>query len=145
MYIICQVAGFSGAAAVGLGAFGAHGLRARVTDPYLLEIWNRAASYHQIHSLAVCAAACCANSEGRPAFVAASLFSLGIALFSGSLYALVSCPDLRDRPDLKKKDFNWKPKTWCSYSVWRIKLYFGVRLFSLLVGRQVTKCVVGYL
>ncbi|KAK4522682.1 hypothetical protein GAYE_PCTG14G0572 [Galdieria yellowstonensis] len=83
-----KVAGFSGAAAVGLGAFGAHGLRARVTDPYLLEIWNRAASYHQIHSLAVCAAACCANSEGKPAFVAASLFSLGIAFFSGSLYAL---------------------------------------------------------
>ncbi|GJQ09818.1 hypothetical protein GpartN1_g1609.t1 [Galdieria partita] len=83
-----KVAGVSGAAAVGLGAFGAHGLRARVTDPYLLEIWNRAANYHQIHSLAICAAAYCANNDGKPAFVAASLFTLGIALFSGSLYTL---------------------------------------------------------
>lgn len=83
-----KVAGISGAAAVGLGAFGAHGLRARVTDPYLLEIWNRAASYHQVHSLAVCAAAYCANNEGKPAFVAATLFTVGIALFSGSLYTL---------------------------------------------------------
>lgn len=91
IYIPRQVAGISGAAAVGLGAFGAHGLRARVTDPYLLEIWNRAASYHQVHSLAVCAAAYCANNEGKPAFVAATLFTVGIALFSGSLYTLVSC------------------------------------------------------
>eukprot|EP00871_Galdieria_phlegrea_P004686 jgi/Galph1/5218/GphlegSOOS_G3886.1 len=84
-----KVAGFSGAAAVGLGAFGAHGLRARVQDPYLLEIWNRAASYHQLHSLAICVAACCSSSQqGKPAALAATFFGLGISLFSGSLYVL---------------------------------------------------------
>jgi uncharacterized membrane protein YgdD (TMEM256/DUF423 family) len=41
---------------VGLGAFGAHGLKARVTDVYYLDIWNTAAQYQMYHALAMAAA-----------------------------------------------------------------------------------------
>jgi uncharacterized membrane protein YgdD (TMEM256/DUF423 family) len=36
----------SGATAVGLGAFGAHGLKARVTDVKRLDAWNTAVQYN---------------------------------------------------------------------------------------------------
>ncbi|MEZ5397887.1 MAG: DUF423 domain-containing protein [Bryobacterales bacterium] len=74
-----------GALAVLLGAFGAHGLRARVTDPHLLEVWNTAARYHLVHALALCAVAV---HPRRPP-VAGGLFVLGTLLFSGSLYTMV--------------------------------------------------------
>jgi len=41
------------ASAVALGAFGAHGLKSRVTEPKRLENWSTAAHYHLIHSLAI--------------------------------------------------------------------------------------------
>lgn len=34
-----------GAAAVGLGAFGAHGLKKRIADPHKLANWSTAAHY----------------------------------------------------------------------------------------------------
>ena len=40
------------AVAVGLGAFGAHGLRGRL-DAYSLGIWEKAVFYQFIHSLGV--------------------------------------------------------------------------------------------
>lgn len=78
-----RLGAYSGAAAVALGAFGAHGLQNRVSDPKLLSNWNTAAQYHLIHSLALLAAA----SHKSP--WAGRLFAAGIAVFSGSLYALV--------------------------------------------------------
>lgn len=47
------VSGVSGALAVGLGAFGAHGLKARVSDVYYLDIWQTASQYHLAHALAI--------------------------------------------------------------------------------------------
>ena len=47
------MAGLSGALAVGLGAFGAHGLKARVTDVYFLDIWQTGAHYHLVHAVAM--------------------------------------------------------------------------------------------
>ena len=47
------IAGFSGSLAVGLGAFGAHGLKARVTDTYYLDVWQTAYQYHMAHTLAI--------------------------------------------------------------------------------------------
>src|SRR5690349_18695456 len=38
------------ALAVGLGAFGAHGLRDKL-DAYSLDVWNKAVFYHFIHGL----------------------------------------------------------------------------------------------
>lgn len=72
----------SGAAAVALGAFGAHGLKSRV-PPELIVTWNTAAHYHLVHSLALLAAGASGSTlSGR-------LFAAGTLLFSGSLYALV--------------------------------------------------------
>ena len=78
-----------GAAAVGLGAFGAHGLKARV-PPEDLAIFETAARYHLIHALAIVAAAWAVDRfPGTAAQAAGWLFAAGIVLFSGSLYALV--------------------------------------------------------
>jgi hypothetical protein len=42
---------FGGAAAVTFGAFGAHGLKKRIADVKLLEVWDTAARYQFVHSL----------------------------------------------------------------------------------------------
>lgn len=72
----------SGAVAVALGAFGAHGLKARVA-PELITTWNTAAHYHLVHSLAILAAGASGST------MAGRCFTAGTILFSGSLYALV--------------------------------------------------------
>jgi uncharacterized membrane protein YgdD (TMEM256/DUF423 family) len=77
------------AAAVALGAFGAHALKARVT-PDALAVWQTAMSYHAWHALGLLATATLMLhiGERRALRYAAALFIAGIALFSGSLYAL---------------------------------------------------------
>jgi uncharacterized membrane protein YgdD (TMEM256/DUF423 family) len=78
-----------GAVAVALGAFGAHGLKARV-PPEDVAIFETAARYHLIHALAIVAAAWAVERfPGQMAQAAGWLFAAGIVLFSGSLYALV--------------------------------------------------------
>jgi uncharacterized membrane protein YgdD (TMEM256/DUF423 family) len=78
-----------GAAAVALGAFGAHGLRARL-PPEDMAIFETAARYHLAHALAIVAVAWAAERFPGPAAQAAGwLFAAGIVMFSGSLYALV--------------------------------------------------------
>lgn len=77
--------GVTGASAVVLGAFGAHGLRG-VLDARHLELWHTAVEYHAWHALALVMAV--SLGEGRAGRVATRAFALGIALFSGSLYAL---------------------------------------------------------
>lgn len=78
-----------GATAVALGAFGAHGLKARVTAD-LLAVFETAARYHLIHALAIVAVAWAAERfPGALAGAAGWLFCAGILLFSGSLYLMV--------------------------------------------------------
>ena len=82
---ILVAAALLGAAGVALGAFGAHGLRARL-DARALEIWETAVRYHLVHAVALLVLALspvAASLRG-----AGWLFVAGIALFSGSLYAL---------------------------------------------------------
>jgi len=76
-------------AAVGLGAFGAHALKARLT-PDMQAIWQTAVQYHAWHALGLLAAGLLMmHRPDAPAIgLAAWLFVAGIALFSGSLYAL---------------------------------------------------------
>jgi uncharacterized membrane protein YgdD (TMEM256/DUF423 family) len=77
------------AVGVGLGAFGAHGLKERVPVDRL-SVWDTAAKYHLIHALALLAVAWAAERwPGTATTSAGWLFVAGIALFSGSLYALV--------------------------------------------------------
>ncbi len=85
--------GLLGAAAVGLGAYGAHGLEALLDGaPEAAERlgwWRTGVSYHLPHAvmLAVCAAMV-ARRPGKAILLAAVGFALGILLFSGSLYAM---------------------------------------------------------
>jgi uncharacterized membrane protein YgdD (TMEM256/DUF423 family) len=77
------------AAAVALGAFGAHALKARLaTDA--LALWQTAAQYHFWHALGVIAAGLAlAHFPGNGWLRAAGLLlALGVLVFSGSLYAL---------------------------------------------------------
>lgn len=74
--------------AVALGAFGAHGLRDRLS-PELMAVYRTAVEYHFYHALALLAVAVLAQRLGGAALTTAGIgFSLGILLFSGSLYAL---------------------------------------------------------
>ncbi|KAK0750325.1 hypothetical protein B0T18DRAFT_322941 [Schizothecium vesticola] len=73
-----------GAAAVALGAFGAHGLKRHINDPARIANWNTAAHYQLIHAVVVLVAG------DHP--VAASLLTAGMTMFSGSIYALTLDP-----------------------------------------------------
>jgi uncharacterized membrane protein YgdD (TMEM256/DUF423 family) len=76
------------AAGVALGAFGAHGLRARLS-PDLLAIYETGVRYHLVHGLGLLAAAWLAgHDQSRASRTAGLLFAVGILLFSGSLYLL---------------------------------------------------------
>ena len=85
-----RAAAVTGALAVALGAFGAHGLKQVVTDPHLLEVWDTGARYHLIHAVAMLAIADRSGVSPNTA----RLWMAGIALFSGSLYAM-TVTDLR--------------------------------------------------
>lgn len=77
------------ALAVGAGAFGAHALRARL-DPGALATFETAARYQMYHAMALILAGWQGErSPSGAARTAAVAFLAGIALFSGSLYALV--------------------------------------------------------
>ena len=71
-----------------VGAFGAHGLRDRVTAD-MLAVFETGVRYHLIHGLAVLAVAWAA-SRWPNAWIGAAgwLFAAGIVVFSGSLYIL---------------------------------------------------------
>src|SRR5262249_18231561 len=74
--------------AVTLGAFGAHGLRGRLT-PDMLAVFETGVRYHMYHALALLLTAAIAPRLPGKAIVAAGwLFVAGIVLFSGSLYVL---------------------------------------------------------
>ena len=73
-----------GALGVLLGAFGAHGLEGVVDEPRLLENWNTGARYHVIHAVALLGVA----AHPKQPRVAGVAFSVGIVVFSGSLYLM---------------------------------------------------------
>jgi uncharacterized membrane protein YgdD (TMEM256/DUF423 family) len=82
------IAALNGALAVAFGAFAAHGLSQQL-DAHALGIFETGARYHMYHALAMgLAALAMQTSAARTATWSASLFLIGIALFSGSLYAL---------------------------------------------------------
>lgn len=79
----------SGALAVGMGAFGAHGLENILEANQQTDVYQTAAEYHFVHSLALLAVGLLAlRVPSKSANVAGWSFLLGILLFSGSLYAL---------------------------------------------------------
>lgn len=80
------ITALSGASAVGLGAFGSHGLRHLVSTEHL-AVWRTAVEYQMFHSVALLALV--HSSVGPQNLWTLRLWSLGTVLFSGSLYALV--------------------------------------------------------
>jgi len=86
--VVLTVAALLGAAAVLLGAFGAHALRDTLDDR-ALAIWHTAVEYQFWHVLAAVAVARLARDGASTCLrIAAVAFIAGIALFCGSLYAL---------------------------------------------------------
>jgi uncharacterized membrane protein YgdD (TMEM256/DUF423 family) len=77
--------GLAGASAVMFGAFGAHALQ-NVLDAAHHEWWHTAVEYHFWHALALAFVLAC--GQGKASRVAAWALTLGIVLFSGSLYGL---------------------------------------------------------
>ena len=74
------------AVGVALGAFGAHGLKSRVS-PEMVTVWETGVRYHLVHALGLLAVAW-AVERWPAAGVAGWLFVAGTAVFSGSLYLL---------------------------------------------------------
>jgi uncharacterized membrane protein YgdD (TMEM256/DUF423 family) len=73
---------------VALGAFGAHGLRTRVSSE-MLAVFETGVRYHMYHAFAILIVALAlARLDGWLIRAAGWLFTAGIVLFSGSLYAL---------------------------------------------------------
>lgn len=80
------VGAVSGFVAVACGAFGAHGLKARVPEQ-ALAWWNTGAHYHLAHALALVAVGLLRLQSGRvdaPGWA----FLAGSVIFSGTLYAM---------------------------------------------------------
>jgi len=78
----------AGLTGVALGAFGAHALRARL-QPEMLTVFETGVRYQLYHALALVATALILGRFNGKLIVAAGwLFTAGIVLFSGSLYAL---------------------------------------------------------
>jgi uncharacterized membrane protein YgdD (TMEM256/DUF423 family) len=83
--LLGAIFGFLG---VGLGAFGAHGLRGRLS-PEMLAVFETGVRYQMYHALAlILTAIAMARFSGWLVPTAGWCFVAGILLFSGSLYAL---------------------------------------------------------
>jgi len=82
------VAALSGFLGVALGAFGAHGLRGRLS-PEMLAVFETGVRYHMYHALALLlTAVIMTRFSGIWVVTAGWMFVAGIVLFSGSLYLL---------------------------------------------------------
>jgi uncharacterized membrane protein YgdD (TMEM256/DUF423 family) len=87
--VFAGVASLLALLAVALGAFGAHGLRQRVT-PADLDVFETAVRYHMYHALALFLVAWAASRwPGAATHAAGWLLVGGVLVFSGSLYTLV--------------------------------------------------------
>lgn len=87
-----RIAAVSGALAVAMGAFGAHGLEQLAVGDGRIATWETAARYHLIHSVLMLFLAV-ALPKAKVPF---ALIAGGTLVFSGTLYALV----LADMPKL---------------------------------------------
>ena len=78
------------ALAVASGAFGAHGLRARL-DAYSMGLWEKAVFYHFIHAMGILVVSALPRGQALSPGAASNvcwLLTGGVLIFSGSLYLL---------------------------------------------------------
>lgn len=87
--LVIQLAAISGFLGVALGAFGAHGLKDRLSHE-MMAIYQTAVQYQFLHTLALLAVGILIQQWGKstPLTVSAISFLFGIVVFSGSLYLL---------------------------------------------------------
>ena len=85
--IIIIIAGRLGFTGVALGAFGAHALKEILTARGSIQTWQTAVLYHLVHAVALLALASGSGGLINPRWIALC-WSLGVILFSGSLYGL---------------------------------------------------------
>lgn len=82
-----RVAAGLGLSGVALGAFGAHALKKRLTVD-ALDVFKTGVLYHLVHAVALLAVALYGRAASLDATLPCALFTGGVVLFSGSLYAL---------------------------------------------------------
>jgi uncharacterized membrane protein YgdD (TMEM256/DUF423 family) len=84
--LLGSLAGFLG---VGLGAFGAHGLKTRLSAE-MLAVFETGVRYQMYHALALLVVSAAVGHLGSARLLVSAgwLFVAGIVLFSGSLYVL---------------------------------------------------------
>ena len=89
--MILLVGASMGALGVVFGAFGAHAFKARLTERESVGTWDTAVRYHLVHALALVLLGILTQLPGslvNMTTIAFFAFTLGIVLFSGSLYLL---------------------------------------------------------
>ena len=74
--------------AVGLGAFGAHGLKDILLKYDRIQTFETAVQYHMFHSIGILIVALAQFKSKSSLKLVAFLFAAGIFVFSGSLYIL---------------------------------------------------------
>lgn len=83
-------AGVFGLSGVVLGAYGAHGLAARGASAEQLSSWDTAVKYQMFHALALLMTSVWMRQTATSALsVSGMAWSIGVLLFSGSIYVLV--------------------------------------------------------
>jgi uncharacterized membrane protein YgdD (TMEM256/DUF423 family) len=86
MKILLIIGAINGFLAVALGAFGAHGLEAKLTEKQLAT-WEKAVDYQMFHTGAILATALLMTKIQAASLTWAGwMFFAGIIIFSGSLY-----------------------------------------------------------
>lgn len=87
---IIRLGAVFGVLAVGIGAFGAHGLAPLLEQHGRTETFETAVKYHFYHALAIFLAGLASHlfPQTDRFKTAVFLFSIGIVIFSGSLYVL---------------------------------------------------------
>ncbi|MCI0920304.1 DUF423 domain-containing protein [Sphingobacterium rhinopitheci] len=84
---IILTASLFGLIAVVLGAFGAHGLEGKISE-YHLGTWKTANEYQFYHTFALLFLSTFSRAKSQSIRVSFIAFTIGIILFSGSLYLL---------------------------------------------------------
>jgi uncharacterized membrane protein YgdD (TMEM256/DUF423 family) len=112
---IILTAAFLGVLAVILGAFGAHSLKDQL-DEKSLAVWQKGVEYQFYHVFALLYLSTFARYKNKLIKLSYIFFSLGIVLFSGSLYAIT----------IAKNCKYFIVNTWPNYANWRTLFYIGM-------------------
>ncbi|SEA34378.1 Uncharacterized membrane protein YgdD, TMEM256/DUF423 family [Arachidicoccus rhizosphaerae] len=122
-----QAAAFIGLLSIILGAFGAHGIKGRVTTE-AFEIFETGVRYQMYHVFALLAVGILWAFSPRPNCLkwAGCLFIAGILLFSGSLYLLTYAMGTAN-PDLFKYGVITPIGGFCFIAAWILLIVSFIR------------------